>query len=339
MTSGQSDIDAAPAGTSFCLSGTHNWTLTPKTGDRFIGPAILDGGNSTTFAIRGAGTSNVTLENLEIRNYHGNDQQAAISAHGTTGWVFRNLRVHDNGSAAGGTGANLGVNSRVIGGRYYNNRNLGIGGGGGADGWVIDGAEIDHNNFTNDNYTERNVSCGYEGGGVKWTADNTTVENSRIHDNACKGLWADLNADNATIVNNEVYGNWDEGIFIEISSGAVVTGNTVSRNGLRNGNGSGSGCPWLWGGGITLASSDHAEVAHNVLSGNCNGITGTQQHRSDGTPGLLESLNIHDNTITGPGGKTGVGSDDGANLTTRAIVFTDNAITNSSFCGLKCAPP
>src|SRR5207302_306304 len=159
--------------------------------------------------------------------------------------------------------------------------------GGGADGWIIDGAEIDHNNFTNDTYKERNISCGYEGGGVKWTADNTTVKNSSIHDNACKGLWADLNADNATINNNHIYGNWDEGIFIEISSGAVVTGNTVSRNGRKNYNGSGSGCPWLWGGGITLASSDHAEIAHNVLSGNCNGITGTQQNRSDGNPGLL----------------------------------------------------
>jgi parallel beta-helix repeat protein len=333
MTSGQRDIDAAPSGTSFCLSGTHYWTLTPKSGDRFIGPAILDGGNTATFGILGNGTSNVTLANLEIRNYRAGDQKAAISAHGTKGWVFRNLQVHDNGTSAGGTGANLGVDSRVIGGRYYNNRSLGIGGGGGANGWVIDGAEIDHNNFTNDNYTKRNISCGYEGGGVKWTADNTTVENSTIHDNACKGLWADLNGDNATIVNNDVYGNWDEGIFIEISSGAVVTGNTVSRNGFKT---SGSGCSWLWGGGITFASSDHAEIAHNVLAGNCNGITGTQQTRQQGHPGLLENLNIHDNTVTGPGGKSGVAADNGADLKIRSIVFANNAFTNSAFCGLEC---
>ena len=336
MTAGQRDIDAAPPGTTFCLSGTHNWTLTPKSGDRFVGPAVLDGENTTTSAFLGGGTANVTLAHLEVRNYRAGDQEAAISAHGTTGWVFRDLQVHDNGTAKGGTGANLGVDSRVIGGRYYNNRTLGIGGGGGADGWVIDGAEIDHNNFTDDNYTDRNTGCGYEGGGVKWTADNTTVKNSRIHDNACKGLWADLNADNATITGNDVYGNWDEGIFIEISSGAVVTGNTVSGNGLKNDNGSGSGCPWLWGGGITLASSDRAEVAHNVLSGNCNGITGTQQTRHEGHPGLLEHLSIHDNLIVGPGGKTGVAADNGANLTTRSIVFANNAFSNNSFCGLHC---
>ena len=34
MNNGQSDIDAAPAGTTFCLSGTHNWTLYPKSGDQ-----------------------------------------------------------------------------------------------------------------------------------------------------------------------------------------------------------------------------------------------------------------------------------------------------------------
>jgi parallel beta-helix repeat protein len=334
MRSGQKDIDAAPPGTTFCLSGTHNWTLTPKSGDRFVGPAILDGRNTTTTGFLGNGTSNVTLANLEIRNYRAGDQEAAISAHGTTGWVLRNLQVHDNGTADGGTGANIGVDSHIIGGRYYNNRTLGIGGGGGADGWIIDGAEIDHNNFTNNDYTKRNTSCGYEGGGVKWTADNATVTNSKIHDNACKGLWADLNADNAKIVDNNVYGNWDEGIFIEISSGAVVTGNTVSLNGLKNDNGSGSGCPWLWGGGITLASSGHAEVARNTLSGNCNGITGTQQTRTEGKPGLLEYLSIHDNLIVGPGGKTGVAADNGANLTTRSIVFANNAFDDTTFCGL-----
>jgi len=337
MVNGQSDINSAPSGTTFCLSGTHNWTLTPKSGDKLIGPAVLDGAHSTVFAILGNGTSNVTLSALEVRNYRVVDPNAAISAHGTTGWMFRDLRVHDNGtSGGGGTGADLGVSSKVIGGRYYNNRQLGIGGGGGADGWFISGAEIDHNNFTNDTYTTRNISCGYQAGGVKWTADNTTIQNSSIHDNACKGLWADLNADNTKILDNVVFGNWDEGIFIEISSGATVTGNTVNRNGLRNYNGDGSGCPWLWGGGITLASSDHAVIANNSLAGNCNGITGTQQTRTDGNPGLLIDDSIRDNVITGPGGKTGVAADNGADLTTRNIVFTANKISDHTFCALHC---
>ena len=40
---GQADIDAQPAGMRLCLSGTHNWTLTPKSGDTLSGPAVLDG--------------------------------------------------------------------------------------------------------------------------------------------------------------------------------------------------------------------------------------------------------------------------------------------------------
>ena len=73
-----------------------------------------------------------------------------------------------------------------------------------------------------------------------------------------------------------------------------------------------------------------------MLLGNCNGITGTQQNRSDGNPGLLEHLSIHDNMVTGPDGKTGVAAGNGADLTTRSIVFTDNHFVNSTFCGFDC---
>ena len=69
---------------------------------------------------------------------------------------------------------------------------------------TINGVEIDHNDFTDTSYTTRNWSCGDEAGGVKWVTNNMTIENSTIHDNACKGLWADLNGDNAVITNNQV---------------------------------------------------------------------------------------------------------------------------------------
>jgi parallel beta-helix repeat protein len=150
-----------------------------------------------------------------------------------------------------------------------------------------------------------------------------------VHDNACKGLWADLNANGATITHSRVIDNWDEGIFIEISSDATVTDNIVRGNGHRNYNAGGSGCPGFWGGGITFASSDHAVIAHNTLSGNCNGITGTQQDRDDGHPGLLEDLNIHDNSVSGKG-KSGVTADNGADLATRHISFAGNTFANDA---------
>ena len=72
------------------------------------------------------------------------------------------------------------------------------------------------------------------------------------------------------------------------------------------------------------------------LSGNCNGITGTQQNRPDGSPGLLENLAVHDNVIAGTG-VTGVDADNGADLTKRNIVFAGNIFgARMDTCLLQC---
>jgi parallel beta-helix repeat protein len=339
MNRGQADIDSSPGGTTFCLSGTHNWSLRPKRGDRFIGPAVLDGGNSTKYAFDAGSASNVDVTSLEIRNYTAANQQGAIyvwNKSGASGWVLRSLSVHDNGTrGGGGVGVNLGSGWQVFGGRYWNNRQEGIGGSGPNS--IVDGAEIDHNNFTDDGYSTRNIDCAFEAGGFKWVADNVTVRNSRVHDNACKGVWIDMNSQGGLIANNQVYDNWDEGIFVEISAGTTITGNTVWGNGFRTVGGNGHSCPWLWGGGITLASSGGVNVADNTVTGNCNGITATQQNRPQGHPGLLQNVSIHDNTIGGPGGRTGAVEDTGANLATRNIGFANNHLTNGmTLCALTC---
>src|SRR4051812_7917004 len=89
MLNGQTDINAAPAGTTFCLSGTHNWDLTPKTGDRFIGPAVLDGGHATKYAFEPGGAKNVLLAQLEIRNYAPGYQMAAVMTNpSSSGWTL-----------------------------------------------------------------------------------------------------------------------------------------------------------------------------------------------------------------------------------------------------------
>ena len=333
MTSGQADINGAPTGTTFCLSGVHNWTLRPKSGDRLVGPATLDGHHSTQYAILAGRAKNVVVSELQIRNYTAANQQGAILVYvedrsAASGWKLLNLSVHDNGTSAGGAGVNLGNNWQVLGGRYYNNRQEGIGGAG--NNAVVDGAELDHNNFTNDSYTTPNVNCGFEAGGFKWVADNVTVRNSRVHDNACKGLWVDGNSKRMTITNNRVYNNWDEGIFIEISSGAIITHNRVSKNGFHT---NGNGCVWLWGGGITLSSSSNSVIANNTVTANCNGITGTQQNR----PGMLQSDRIHNNFVAGPGGKTGAATDTGSNLADKNIVFANNTFSDGMrFCHITC---
>jgi len=73
------------------------------------------------------------------------------------------------------------------------------------------------------------------------------------------------------------------------------------------------------------------------VSGNCNGITGVQQDRPDGDPGLLEDISVRHNTIAGPGGMTGVASDNGSDLRNRNIVFSNNAVrSNTSYCKFRC---
>jgi parallel beta-helix repeat protein len=254
-----------------------------------------------------------------------------------TGWTLRGLNVHDNGTRAGGAGANLGPGWRVIGGRYSNNRQEGLIGSY-ADDVVVDGVEIDHNNFTDNRYKKANISCGYDAGGFKWIADNVTVTNSSIHHNACVGLWMDINARGATVTHNHVYDNWAEGIFVEISTGARIIGNRVTGNGFRSFRGACRNL-WLYGGGITVAASANIEIARNRLAGNCNGITATQENRPDGRPGKLRSVTVHHNEIRGPGGKTGAGAYPAhiADLEQRDIRFTNNAITGGMrFCNLRC---
>ena len=152
----------------------------------------------------------------------------------------------------------------------------------------------------------------------------------QIHDNACKGLWADLNANYAVITHNLVYNNWDEGIFIEISSGAKSYATPCTGTKGRRGIG-GAG----WDGGITLASSDHAEIAHNTVTGNCNGITGTQQNRRRHAR-LLENITVRQRSLRAPV-SGGVAADNGADLTKRNIVFTNNTFgAGMQHCYLRC---
>ena len=72
------------------------------------------------------------------------------------------------------------------------------------------------------------------------------------------------------------------------------------------------------------------------MIGNCNGITGTQQNRPDGNPGLLKDVLVQNNSVSGTG-RTGVVADNGANLTTRNIQFATNTFSSgATTCGVTC---
>ncbi|MFI5313137.1 MAG: right-handed parallel beta-helix repeat-containing protein [Candidatus Dormibacteria bacterium] len=295
------------------------------------GPALTSQSQvqTNTSYCGGRSTSRIVLANGdtwtagEVTGATSGSQQGAVQCGNPCTLV--NMSIHDNPGAFAGIYMSAG-RVTIIGGRVSNNGSLGIGGSR-ADPLTISGVEIDHNGAS--------ATCGYEGGGFKGVNHNLHFFDNYVHDNNCPGVWLDINAANVQIDHNRIINNAHEGIFYEISQDASIHDNDVEGNGFRT---NGNGCAWLWGGGITIASSFNVQVYGNTVRGNCNGITGTQQNRFDSSPPahLLLNLSVHGNSVTGAG-KSGTVADTGADLTTRNILFAGNSFGGGAvFCGLVC---
>jgi parallel beta-helix repeat protein len=324
-------VDAHPAGTTYLVeAGTHqsNFSVQPKSGDTFCGAsgAVLDGGRSLATAFSG-GATDVTLDSITVQNYNSPKQGAAIQPEShASGWLVRNVSALHNAWA----GLLVADGMHILGGHYNDNDQLGIGGNE-ATGIVLDGLDSDPNTIDGPELARNHTlhaSCLWEAGGMKWDFGQVTIRNAYVHDNDCRGLWADINAHDAVIENSLIEHNKAEGIAYEISHGAVIRNNQIYGNGyIASG--------WYWDGGITIEASFDVEIYGNRLSGNYNGITGVQQDRPDSTPPahLLDHLDVHDNLIcaTGGGGHpTGVVADNGANLAARDITFSSNTIQSAA---------
>ena len=326
----QSAVNAHAAGTAYVVkAGIHlrNFSVQPKSGDRFCGEpgAVLDGGRSLSSAFSG-GATNVTLDSITVRDYNPARQGAAIQPQPrASGWVVRNVSALHNSWA----GLLVADGMKILGGHYNDNDQLGIGGNE-ATGILLDGLDGDPATLDGPELARNHTlhaACEWEAGGMKWDVGQVTVRNAYVHDNDCRGLWADINAHGALIEYNLIENNFREGIFYEISQDAVIRYNNVYGNGhAANG--------WYWDSGILVNASFNVEVYGNRLSGNYNGITGVQQDRPDSTPPehLLNKFHSYDNMIcaTGGGGHpTGVVADNGANLAARDISFTRSTIQSS----------
>ena len=323
----QSIVSAHRAGTTYIVkAGIHlrNFSVRPKSADTFCGEpgAVLDGGRSLPMAFSG-GASNVTLDSITVRDYYSGKLGGAIQPDPrASGWLVRNVSSLHNA----GAGLLVADGMRILGGHYNDNDQFGIGGNA-ATGILLDGLDGDPNTMDGPELARNHAllaSCDWGAGGMKWDVGAVTIRNAYVHDNDCKGLWGDINAHDVLIEHNLVERNLAEGILYEISQDAVIRYNQVHRNGFQ-------AKGWYWGGGITVASGSNVEVYGNRLSGNYNGITGTQQDRPDSTSPahLLAGFHVHDNLIcaTGRGRRpTGVAADNGADLATRDIRFTGNTV-------------
>lgn len=320
-TNVQSVVNSAAAGTTFCFaSGTYaNVSISPKTGDVFDGnnqTAILDGKNSTQYALISSTASGVTVRGFVIQNYNTPLQQGAINSFGTTGWIISNNHITHNAAAGVATESNVQVLNNKI---DYN----------GEEGYTAHGSNILYqgNEIANNNHDLKVDATWEAGGGKTWDTQYATFRNNNVHDNGGPGMWDDTNNIYITYDRNTVTNNWGPGIYHEIGYDATITNNTVTNNGMPSSPGGGQKLGWMWDAGIQLRESGATTVASpimisgNIVSNNYNGISLLESPASGCTNTSLgegkygschiQNVTVQNNTITMGQGATG-GAEDGA---------------------------
>ena len=284
----QSFVDDHPTGTTFSLSGRYErQTVAPKSGNTFVGPAVLDGKDATGYAFRSA-ASDVTIRGIEVTGYTSALQNAAIENFLGGGspsgdrWTVEDCNVHDNLYA----GIYLvGENPIIRNCQIHHNRQIGVKVAN-SSGGLISGNDIYNNNQFDEN------NAGWEAGGSKFVrTQDLEVSNNTFRDNHGPGIWFDIENDRAVIDGNQVLDNHGIGIFWEISFQATISNNTVR--------GCGSSWPqWLWGAGIVISSSGSSQesyIRNNNVSSCRDGITLIQQNRGSN---VTKNWTVSDNRVT-----------------------------------------
>jgi len=231
------------------------------------------------------GASDVTVRGFTMRHAATWAQGGGLQVGGYWAGAVNRATIADNVLAdAHGRDISLegGTGHRITGNDVSGAGCLGIGGSGGTD-WVISGNHV-HGNATED------FDVGMESGGVKLLHTDGLVMADNEVDHNSRGIWTDTDVRNATFSGNRLHDNANNGLFLESDHDLTVVNNAVWENGWGTG-----GAAWAWGGGITLSSSDHADVHDNTVAWNADGITVISQSRTDDAPHV--EINIHANTI------------------------------------------
>ncbi len=243
--------------------------------------------------------ADVLLEDLIVEKYASDAQQGAIYADAGHGWRLSGVTARWNH----GAGLSFGSKTRVSGGSFSHNGQLGIRASGG-EGSSVEGVEIAFNNYAG-------YDSGWEAGGAKFLETNgLSVRRSCVHDNGGPGLWTDVDNINTIYEENKVFMNADDGIKHEISYAAIIRNNIVVENGS-------SGFDvWLWGSQILIQNSSNTEVEHNLVEVAAtfgNGIGIIYQDRGRGAYGRWQAANnsVNHNAIVlrGRRGHNGVVAD------------------------------
>lgn len=257
----------------------------------------------------GTHADGVVVRNLVVRKFATMAQRGALDSEEAAGWTIERNHVHTNS----GAGVIADSYSVVRGNRISDNGQLGLGGHG--DSGLVEGNEIAHNHTNG-------FDMGWEAGGTKWShSRDLQVRGNYVHHNDGPGLWTDINNIRTTYADNIVSDNTEAGIFHEISYDAVITGNTISRNGFRDPR-------WGYGAGIQIAGSPNVTITDNIVDRNARGITLIQQARGTGLYGPHEISNaeVARNTVIMETGFSGLVQDIGdlSYFTSRNNRFHDN---------------
>lgn len=295
VSAGESIHEAAQrAGTGATIviaSGTHlGQSVEPMDGQTFIGvPGAVLEGDGAPFAFRSTAVE-VTIRGLVIRGYEPPSKEAAVHVPDQGGWwVVENNEIAHNAEV----GLRMARFTVARDNYVHHNGRYGITGSG--QDLVVEGNEIACNAI---DYGATGDSSGTK---FVYTTD-LVLKDNLAHHNLGNGLWIDIDNRNARVEQNRLLANDRSGIFVEISCGALVTGNTLEGNGFgaRRPDNSEHGA-------IYVANSPDVEVTGNRLSGNLKGITAMHWRHPDVglvercTP-ALQNLLVRGNTIEQDGG-------------------------------------
>jgi parallel beta-helix repeat protein len=150
---------------------------------------------------------------------------------------------------------------------------------------VFSGNRIHHNNMLR-------AFSGEDGGGKTMASSRITFDRNEVAYNRGPGIWFDNGVVDVAATNNRVHDNEADGIFFEISDGARIAGNSVWNNGFANPR-------WAYGAGITISSSNNAEVDHNTVAWNARGISVISQARGAQPH---HGIRVYANTVIGSAG-------------------------------------
>jgi len=236
--------------------------------------------------------SDVTIDGVTMRHAANAPQgeNAALDVSGGSRFILRRSALFDvHGTligVAGGSGHRIEDNELARGGQ----NGFGLPN-------IVD--SLVARNRIHDNNTE-DFDPGWEAGaGKAGRVLRLTFDANDVYANAGPGLWCDIDCNDVTYSNNRTHHNEGPGIFFEISNVAHITGNIVWENAWRF-------PAWGWGAGILISSSSNAEVSHNVVAWNPDGISVISQNRPAEPIGSLTDPNrwnnvrgnyVHDNDV------------------------------------------